>query len=97
LEIPCSEKSAKSETSNFGLRFFFKFHCKKRKVAFFCIFKKRILELCLVDVSTAAVRSVNYRKTNTADLSSGVFAVLIGFTWMIKIKIRYISIPLLRH
>jgi len=43
VEIPCSEKSAKSETSNFGLRFlrFFKCRFKKRKKSPFWIFKKK--------------------------------------------------------
>ena len=54
LEIPCSAKSAKSETSNYGLRFFTFFKCrfKKRKKSRFGPFwgfskkrKKRILEL----------------------------------------------------
>ena len=41
MEIPCSEKSAKSETSNFGLCFFLNAASKKRKI--------RILELWLTD------------------------------------------------
>jgi len=46
VEIPCSEKSAKSETSNFGLRFFEML--LQKNVKSFGIFKKckiRILEL----------------------------------------------------
>jgi len=52
VEIPCSEKSAKSETSNFGLRFLHIFEMplqKNLKSRVFWIFKKRkkrILELC---------------------------------------------------
>jgi len=52
LEIPCSERSAKSETSNYGLRFlrFFEMPLQKNvKSRVFWIFKKkrkkRILEL----------------------------------------------------
>ena len=51
MEIPCGDKSAKSETSNFGLRFlrFFKMPLQKNvKSRVFFIFKKRkkrILEL----------------------------------------------------
>jgi len=43
MEIPCSEKSAKTETSNYGLRFlrFFEMPLqKKRKMSRFLIFKK---------------------------------------------------------
>jgi len=55
VEIPSSEKSAKSETSNFGLRFFtffFEMPLQKNvKSRVFWIFKKnvkkRILELWL--------------------------------------------------
>ena len=53
MEIPCSEKSAQSKTSNFGLRFlrFFESRFKKRKKSRFFGFskkrKKRILELWL--------------------------------------------------
>ena len=50
MEIACSEKSAKSETSNYGLRFltFFNAASKNVKSRVFWIFKKRkkrILEL----------------------------------------------------
>jgi len=45
VEIPCSEKSAESETSNFGLRFFtFFLKCslkKKRKKSHFFGFSKK--------------------------------------------------------
>jgi len=42
VEIPCSEKSAKSETSNFGLRFYVFLNATlKRKKSCFWIFKKR--------------------------------------------------------
>jgi len=42
VEIPCSEKSAKSETSNYGLRFlrFFEMPLQKSKKSRFLDFKK---------------------------------------------------------
>jgi len=42
VKIPCSEKSAKSETSNYGLRFlrFFEMPLKKRKKSRFFGFQK---------------------------------------------------------
>jgi len=45
----------------------------------------------LADVSAAAVYTVYMDKTNTADLSSGVFAILIGVIWTKNAK--FIAIP----
>jgi len=43
VEIPCSEKSAKSETLNFGLRFlrYFEMPLQKRKKSRFLDFQKK--------------------------------------------------------
>jgi len=53
VEIPCSEKSTKSETSNFGLRFYTFFwnatSKKRKKLRFLDFQKKHILELWHAD------------------------------------------------